>query len=102
VVGQLRGTPANISAASTAPVPFRSDNIHQVKGDEHPGVLLLVPDDDANVRWISGDPAADELLRNWYVAVTRAQRLIAVGIRQDHLDEIARHLHARQVPFLVA
>lgn len=101
VVGQLRGTPENIRTAVATPMPFRSDNIHQVKGDEHPGVLLLVPDDDANLRWISGDPGADELLRNWYVAVTRAQRLIAVGIQQDHVDALARHLHSRQVPFQV-
>lgn len=101
VIGQLRGKAEGPRATSTAAVLFRSDNIHQVKGDEHSGVLLLVPDDDASVRWIGGDPAADELLRNWYVAVTRAQRLIAVGIPQDHLDALARHLHARQIPVLI-
>ncbi|WP_433727461.1 UvrD-helicase domain-containing protein [Actinoplanes sp. CA-051413] len=101
VIGQLRGKADGLRAAGAATAPFRSDNIHQVKGDEHPGVLLLVPEDDAGVRWINGDPAADEMLRNWYVAVTRAQRLIAVGVQQDGLEAIARHLGMRGVPFVV-
>jgi hypothetical protein len=100
-IGQLRAAPADLRPVSAAPVLFRSDNIAQVKGDEHPAVLLLVPDDDASARWIGGDPASDELLRNWYVAVTRAKRLIAVGIQQGHIDALAGHLNTRLIPFLI-
>lgn len=64
-------------------------------------MLLLVPDKDATTRWTSGDPAADDLLRNWYVAVTRAQKLIAVGIEQGHLDALAVYLRTRQVPIMI-
>jgi DNA helicase-2/ATP-dependent DNA helicase PcrA len=95
--GKLGGKPEGLRAAAT-PVPFRSDNIHQVKGDEHDGVLLLIPDDDVSSRWINGDPATDEMLRNWYVAVTRARRLISVGVAEDHIEVLARHLRAQGVP----
>jgi len=101
VVGQLRGKPGKLNIVGATAGLYRTDNIHQVKGDEHAGVLLLVPDEDAATRWISGDPAEDELLRNWYVAVTRAQKLIAVGIRPDQLHALAEHLRTRQIPMLM-
>lgn len=101
VAGQLRGKPDKPNASTATVGLCRDDNIHQVKGDEHQGVLLLVPDQDASTRWINGDPAADELLRNWYVAVTRAQKLIAIAIEQDHLGTLAEHLRTRQIPILI-
>jgi ATP-dependent DNA helicase UvrD/PcrA len=101
VTGQLRSKPDKLSASGAAPALYRADNIHQVKGDEHAGVLLLLPDDDASTRWIDGDPATDELLRNWYVAVTRTQKLLAIGIQEDHLDVLAEYLRTRQIPILI-
>ncbi|GAA2617652.1 UvrD-helicase domain-containing protein [Paractinoplanes durhamensis] len=98
--GQLGGKPPKPRTA-TATAPFRSDNIHQVKGDEHPAVLLLAPDNDVSSRWISGDPGADESLRGWYVAVTRAQRLIAIGVRTDQVEPLTAYLTARRVTNLV-
>jgi ATP-dependent DNA helicase UvrD/PcrA len=101
VAGQLRSKPESPNASDAVPGQYRADNIHQVKGDEHQGVLLLLPDDDAGTRWISGDPATDEVLRNWYVAVTRAQMLIAIAIKQDHLEALTTHLDARRIPVLI-
>jgi DNA helicase-2/ATP-dependent DNA helicase PcrA len=98
VVGQLRGKPEGLKALTSAAALYRSDNIHQVKGDEHKAVLLLLPDDDAGPRWIDGNPSDDELLRNWYVAVTRAQHLLAIAIQPNHLDQLTAHLTAKQIP----
>ncbi|GAB1512601.1 UvrD-helicase domain-containing protein [Actinophytocola sp. KF-1] len=100
-IGQLRGKPEGTKLSRTTAAPYRSDNIHQVKGDEHEGVLLLVPDDDAASHWASGNPSADELLRNWYVAVTRARRLLAIAIPPDDIDQLTEHLHERHVPLLL-
>jgi hypothetical protein len=98
--GQLRTKPESIAASDTTG-RCRIANIAQVKGDEHAAVLLLLPDSDARTRWIHGNPDADELLRNWYVAVTRARKLIAVGMRMDQLDDLAKYLEARQIPIFI-
>ncbi|MEU4159252.1 UvrD-helicase domain-containing protein [Actinoplanes sp. NPDC026670] len=99
--GYLRGTATLPPRTDDTGRPCPADNIHQVKGAEYQAVLLLVPDDDAGIRWINGDPATDELLRTWYVAVTRAQRLLGIGIGADQLPAITEHLRDRQVPVLI-
>lgn len=99
--GQLGGKLQKLRPVGTAAASFRSDNIHQVKGDEHPAVLLLMPDSDTSSRWIGGDPDTDESLRGWYVAITRAQRLIAVGVQQDQVAVLTEYLTAWQVATLI-
>ncbi|MEV6930223.1 ATP-dependent helicase [Dactylosporangium sp. NPDC051485] len=92
--GQLRTAPAGLPAITATEPVCRIDNVHQVKGDEHDAVLLLLPDDDILTRWRDGDPASDEILRTWYVAVTRARQMLALAIPADQLDGMERHLGA--------
>ncbi|MEU9223645.1 hypothetical protein AB0D40_04615 [Streptomyces massasporeus] len=49
----------------------------------------------------TGDPATDEVLRVWYVAVTRARRLAAIALLEEETDALARLLTERQVPVRV-
>ncbi|MET7899514.1 hypothetical protein [Streptomyces mirabilis] len=46
----------------------------------------------------SAGPASDEVLRVWYVAVTRARRLAAVALSEEESDALTRLLTERQVP----
>ncbi|MEV5104743.1 hypothetical protein ACFQ7G_03995 [Streptomyces massasporeus] len=52
-------------------------------------------------RLATGDPATDEVLRVWYVAVTRARRLAAIALLEEETDALARLLTERQVPVRV-
>ncbi|WP_433272290.1 UvrD-helicase domain-containing protein [Pseudonocardia xinjiangensis] len=76
--------------------------IHQVKGDEADAVLLIVPEDIHTAglvdAWIRGDAANNEGLRVLYVAATRARRLLAISIPEDHHGSLAQHLASRGVP----
>ncbi|MGW0047091.1 ATP-dependent helicase [Nocardia cyriacigeorgica] len=98
--GQLRAK-LDDTAPWTEPSQCRIDNIAQVKGDEHAGVLLLITPEDADTRWIHGDPETDELLRNWYVAVTRAESFVALAVRDRHVTAISSHLAAAGVPIVI-
>ncbi len=97
-IGQLRGSPAHSSASAARPATCRVDNVHQVKGDEYDAVLLLLPDDDIVRSWRDGDPADDETLRTWYVAVTRARRLLALAVPDNQRAEVHEFLAAHDVP----
>lgn len=97
--GQLRAKLDNLEPG-TEPSQCRIDNIAQVKGDEHLGVLLITSED-ADTRWIHGNPETDELLRNWYVAVTRAERFIALAVRDSHIAAFSNHLAAGGVPLVI-
>ncbi|MEU3862676.1 UvrD-helicase domain-containing protein [Streptomyces sp. NPDC028722] len=81
---------------------MRTNIVHQLKGDEADGVLLLLPDAGSVQRWATADPAIDEVLRVWYVAVTRARRLVALALPEEETDALARLLTGRQVPFRVS
>ena len=63
------------AATGCAPTPSTSS-----RATEADGVLLLLPDAGSVQRWATADPATDEVLRVWYVAVTRARRLAAVAL----------------------
>ncbi len=99
--GQLRSRPDTASPSGDPGGQHRVANIAQVKGDEHLAVLLLLPDSDTSTRWISGHPATDELLRNWYVAVTRAQKLVAIATRANQIQQLSEYLDTQQIPTLV-
>ncbi|MEU5931036.1 UvrD-helicase domain-containing protein [Micromonospora sp. NPDC047187] len=99
--GRLSGKSPTPRAADAATASFRCDNIHQVKGDEHPAVMLLIPDNDTSSRWINGDPDTGESLRGWYVAVTRAQRLITIAVQPEQIEALTEFLTARQVATLI-
>jgi DNA helicase-2/ATP-dependent DNA helicase PcrA len=100
-IGYLRGAASHPSHTGDTDGPCPTENVHQVKGSEYEAVLLLAPDDDAGNRWVDADPAADEQLRIWYVAVTRAQRLLAIGLAAEQLPAITEHLRERHVPVII-
>lgn len=77
---------------------IRTNIVHQRKGDEADGVLLLLPDPGSVQRWATSDPVTDEGLRIWYVAVTRARRLAAIALPEEETDALAHLLAGRQVP----
>ncbi|MFJ5274554.1 hypothetical protein [Streptomyces sp. NPDC088358] len=77
-------------------------NIIQLKGDEADGVLLLLPDAGSTQRRDTADPATDEVLRVWYVALTHARRLATIALPDEENDQLARLLTERQVPVRVA
>ncbi len=81
---------------------IRTNIVHQLKGDEADGVLLLLPDAGSGQRGATADPAADEVLRVWYVAVTRARRLAAIALPQEETDALARLLAGHHVPLRIA
>ncbi len=77
---------------------IRTNIVHQLKGDEADGVLLLLPDPGSVQRWATADPATDEVLRVWYVAITRARRLAAIALPEDETDALAHLLAGWRVP----
>ncbi|WP_329528617.1 hypothetical protein [Streptomyces sp. NBC_01462] len=99
-----KGRPAGKPTVSRlqAATGIRTNIVHQLKGDEADGVLLLLPDAGSVQRWATVDPATDEVLRVWYVALTRARRLAAVALPDEESDQLARLLTERQVPVRVA
>jgi ATP-dependent exoDNAse (exonuclease V) beta subunit len=80
---------------------IRTNIVHQLKGDEADGVLPLLPDAGSAQRWATADPATDEVLRIWYVAVTRARRLAAIALPEEETDALANLLAERGVPVRV-
>ncbi|GAA4887555.1 UvrD-helicase domain-containing protein [Streptomyces coeruleoprunus] len=99
-----KGRPAGKPTVSRpqAATDMRTNIIHQLKGDEADGVLLLLPDAGSVQRWATSDPVTDEVLRVWYVAVTRARRLAAIAVPEEETDALAQLLTGRQVPVRVA
>ncbi|MFE6127786.1 UvrD-helicase domain-containing protein [Streptomyces sp. NPDC056437] len=94
--GRLAGKPT--TARQQASTGIRTNIVHQLKGDEADGVLLLLPDPGTTQRWSQGNPATDEVLRVWYVAVTRARRLAALALPDHEIRPLAELLTARHVP----
>ncbi|MFF4652566.1 UvrD-helicase domain-containing protein [Streptomyces sp. NPDC001380] len=75
--------------------------IHQVKGEEADAVFFLLPKEGSVRRWIDADPAQDETLRVWYVAATRARRLLAIGVRSEETPQLTAHLTAHRIAHTV-
>ncbi|ARH89008.1 DEAD/DEAH box helicase [Streptomyces sp. MOE7] len=93
--GRLAGRP---TIARPAPATgIRTNTVHQLKGDEADGVLLLLPEPGSVRRWATGDPTTDETLRVWYVAVTRARRLAALAIPEEEAGPLQNLLTGRHV-----
>ncbi|MFD8686728.1 hypothetical protein [Streptomyces sp. NPDC059651] len=68
---------------------IRTNIVHQLKGDVVDSVLLLLPDAGNVQRWATSDPATDEVLRVWYVAVTR---LVAISVPEEETEALAHLL----------
>ncbi|GAA0905064.1 UvrD-helicase domain-containing protein [Virgisporangium aurantiacum] len=102
------GTLAGLTKASSEGAECRTDTVHQVKGEEADAVLVLLPDDERTVRllshWTASHPSgpatpsgrdsedAAEALRVLYVAVTRAKRLVALALPEQHIPAVNQHL----------
>lgn len=85
-------------AKPAAGTGMRAAIVHQVKGDEADAVLLFLPGPGNINRWATSDPATDEQLRIWYVAVTRARHLAALAVPEDEAEPLLQLLTAHQVP----
>ncbi|MBQ1091365.1 ATP-dependent helicase [Streptomyces sp. B93] len=90
----------------------RSGTVHGVKGQEADAVLVVVPptgkgkpDDRSDLlikTWTASsptvaDPETAEALRVLYVAVTRARRLVALALSDDHLKTVRDFLADREI-----
>ncbi|GGW72856.1 UvrD-helicase domain-containing protein [Streptomyces xantholiticus] len=94
--GRPAGKPAITNPSMTT--GLWTDSVYQVKGDEADAVLLMLPDSGSIQRWATGDPATDEVLRIWYVAVTRARRLVALAVPDEATEALTRLLEQHQIP----
>ncbi|MFJ5829566.1 UvrD-helicase domain-containing protein [Streptomyces sp. NPDC093089] len=94
--GRLAGKP--VIARPVKATAVRTNIVHQLKGDEADAVMLMLPDNGSVQRWAQGDPATDELLRIWYVAVTRARRLAALAVSEEEVEGLAQLLCQHAVP----
>lgn len=99
-----KGRPAGkpTTARPQAATGIRTNIVHQLKDDQAEGVLLLLPEAGSVHRWATQDPSADEVLRVWYVAITRARRLAALALPVEEINALAQLLTSRQVPSRVA
>ncbi|PCG83094.1 hypothetical protein CIB93_26545 [Streptomyces sp. WZ.A104] len=97
--GHLAGKP--VVGRKVKATGVRTNIVHQLKGDEADAVMLMLPDNGNVQRWAQGDPAADELLRVWYVAVTRARRLAALAVPKEEAEDMVRLLRQYEVPVRV-
>ncbi|NUV67929.1 ATP-dependent helicase [Streptomyces sp. CAI-121] len=90
----------------------RASTVHGVKGDQADAVLVVIPaatpedsrSTDLVKAWAEGPDRVmpgetGEALRVLYVAATRARRLLAFALEDDHLAVIATFLARRGVPF---
>ncbi|MGW5388127.1 UvrD-helicase domain-containing protein [Nocardia sp. NPDC003963] len=88
--------------------PTRKSVVHQVKGEEEDGVLVIVPADARTSSlvdaWMKGThpPDVAESLRVLYVATTRARRLLAIALPDGAQGRVAALLKEKGVPFDVA
>lgn len=86
---------------------FRSGTIHSVKGQEFPGVVVVLP---KNLRKGAYGHVLDhwenrvstEARRVLYVGASRAQRLLIFAAHASHVDRIAAQLAADGVPHVRA
>jgi DNA helicase II / ATP-dependent DNA helicase PcrA len=99
--GRLAGNPDVAAKGRASTQQARMDNVHQVKGDQADAVLVMLPEEDTTERWRESDPADDEELRIFFVAVTRARRLLGLAARVDQADKIASLLNRAGVPHRV-
>ncbi|WP_406344679.1 UvrD-helicase domain-containing protein [Streptomyces sp. NBC_01578] len=98
--GRLAGKP--VVARTVVATGVRTNIVHQLKGDEADAVMLMLPDAGSVQRWAHGDPASDEMLRIWYVAITRARRLAALAVSEGEVASLTRLLGRHEVPVRVA
>jgi superfamily I DNA/RNA helicase len=83
---------------------FRSSTIHSVKGQEFPGVVVVLPQElyaepsGQNVLDYWDNDAASEPRRVLYVGASRAQKLLVMAVHSDHFERVSRILKDDGVP----
>ncbi|MFJ3861485.1 3'-5' exonuclease [Streptomyces sp. NPDC090085] len=86
---------------------MRSSNVHQAKGSEADAVLIHVstPQDVSQLLAAWADPLTDtdntELLRVYYVAITRARRLVTLTYPYSKHAEVTAHLDVLKAEYQV-
>jgi superfamily I DNA/RNA helicase len=84
---------------------MRSSSIHQAKGSEAEAVLIHLPKPQDITELIdawtspSADTASSELLRVYYVAITRARRLLALTYPCSKHGDITALLDAHRIEY---
>ncbi|MEV5336586.1 hypothetical protein [Streptomyces werraensis] len=83
--------------------------MHDVKGEEYPGVVLVLPErlraDDVTERTVVDDREGGhntEARRVLYVAGSRAQQLLICAIHRKHIGRIEAMLDNTGVPYTKA
>ncbi|GAA1467299.1 UvrD-helicase domain-containing protein [Nocardiopsis exhalans] len=101
-VGSSVGTAAEVAGAPTpgGDGVGTASSVHQAKGGEADAVLMLLAPRQGYRpgmidHWING--REDEAARILYVAVSRARRLLTLGVPQGDLDRVARYLERNEV-----
>ncbi|MET7685758.1 UvrD-helicase domain-containing protein [Streptomyces sp. NPDC005423] len=103
-IGSLIGLPQTDSE-STPAAAMRSSTIHQAKGSEADAVLVHLPKPQSVTELLQAwsDPLShtenDELLRTYYVAITRARRLVALAYPFSKHREVMTHLEAMKIDY---
>jgi len=90
---------------AAVPSVFRAATIHSVKGQEFPGVVVVLPSNlikdstglHAVDHWES--QTACELRRVVYVGGSRAQQLVILAVHETHLARVAGLLDRDGVPY---
>ncbi|MFI0777295.1 UvrD-helicase domain-containing protein [Streptomyces sp. NPDC021212] len=106
-IGSLVGMPPGDSDSTPAAV-MRSSTIHQAKGSEADAVLVHLPKPHSVAELLQAwaDPQShtenDELLRTYYVAITRARRLVALTYPYTKHDDVMTHLETTKTDYRAA
>ncbi|MFF8352965.1 UvrD-helicase domain-containing protein [Streptomyces chartreusis] len=89
----------------TPAAAMRSSTIHQAKGSEADAVLIHLPKPQSVTELLNAwaDPLIhtenDELLRTYYVAITRARRFVALTYPMSKHDEAMTHLDSLKIEY---
>ncbi|MEU9438338.1 UvrD-helicase domain-containing protein [Streptomyces sp. NPDC048252] len=103
-IGRLVGMPQTDSE-NTPAADMRSSTIHQAKGSEADAVLVHLPKPQSVTELLQAwaDPLIhtenDELLRTYYVAITRARRFVALTYPYSKHRDVTAHLEATKIEY---
>lgn len=103
-IASLVGMPPDEDPHAPA-AAMRSSTIHQAKGSEADAVLIHLPRPQSVTELLQAwaDPFThtdnDELLRTYYVAVTRARRLVALTYPMPKHDDVLLHLDSLKIEY---
>lgn len=103
-IASLVGMPPN-EAPDAPAAAMRSSTIHQAKGSEADAVLIHLPRPQSVTELLQAwaDPFIntdnDELLRTYYVAITRARRLVALTYPLSKHGDVLLHLDSLKIEY---